>query len=171
MLTKSLYKLYHPEIFQGNLSSKRYFEGWYYKHVTADLQHVYSFIPGISLNTDDPHAFIQMIDGVTGKTQYFTYPLADFLYDRQLLDIRIGSSRFTKDHIELDIHQGDFHIKGSLHYSDLTPYPSSLFSPGIMGWYSFVPRMECKHGVVSVNHFVNGSLNINGKSITFRKDG
>ena len=36
-----------------------------------------------------------------------------------------------------------------------------------MGWYSFVPFMECKHGVVSMNHYVYGNLNINRKLISF----
>ena len=30
-----------------------------------------------------------------------------------------------------------------------------------MGWYSFVPFMECKHGIVSVNHDLSGILNVN----------
>jgi len=42
-------KLYNPIIFQGNLNKKRYFEGWYFKHVSANLDHVYSFIPGVAL--------------------------------------------------------------------------------------------------------------------------
>ena len=35
-------------------------------------------------------------------------------------------------------------------------YPGTIFSPGIMGWYSFVPFMECKHGIVSINHDLTG---------------
>ncbi len=167
MFAQSLYKLYHPEIFQGNLSSKRYFEGWYFKHVTADLQHIYSFIPGISLNKEDPHAFIQMIDGVKGRTKYFQYNLSDFHTQKRALDVQIGTSRFTKNFIELDIRQDGYRITGRLQYSGLTPYPASLLSPGIMGWYSFVPQMECKHGVVSVNHHVHGMIEINEESISF----
>ncbi len=30
-------RLFHPEVFQGSLSQKRYFEGWYFKHVSASL--------------------------------------------------------------------------------------------------------------------------------------
>lgn len=63
-------KLFKPEVFQGNLSGKRYFEGWYFKHVSADLQQVYSFIPGVALNASHPHAFIQVINGISGETQY-----------------------------------------------------------------------------------------------------
>ena len=28
-------KIWHPEIFQGSLRKKRYFEGWYFKLVDA----------------------------------------------------------------------------------------------------------------------------------------
>lgn len=34
-----------------------------------------------------------------------------------------------------------------------------------MGWYSYVPLMECKHGIVSVNHYLKGKIRINGNSI------
>jgi hypothetical protein len=36
-----------------------------------------------------------------------------------------------------------------------------------MGWYSFVPFMECKHAVVSVNHSLTGTLRVNDKTIDF----
>ena len=29
---------------------------------------------------------------------------------------------------------------------------------GIMGWYRFVPFMQCYHGVVSLNHKLNGTF-------------
>jgi len=162
-----LYRLYNPEIFQGSLKSKRYFEGWYFKHVTKDLRHVYSFIPGISLNDRDAHAFIQMINGNTGETQYFRYNLSDFHFDKKRLDIRIGASHFTRTGITLDIHQNNHTISGQLQYEGLSPYPKTLFSPGIMGWYSFVPRMECRHGVVSANHRILGELRVNDAAVSF----
>ena len=43
----------------------------------------------------------------------------------------------------------------------------SLTSPGIMGWYSFVPFMQCYHGLVSINHELTGQLELNGTSIDF----
>ena len=42
-----------------------------------------------------------------------------------------------------------------------------MLSPGIMGWYSFVPFMECKHAVVSVSHRIDGSLLIDGELLDF----
>ena len=44
------FRIYKPEVFQGNLKRKKYFEGWYFKHVSKDLKNVWSFIPGISLS-------------------------------------------------------------------------------------------------------------------------
>ena len=42
-----------------------------------------------------------------------------------------------------------------------------LYAPGIMGWFSFVPFMECYHGVVSVNHQIEGQLEIAGQKVDF----
>jgi tocopherol cyclase len=75
-------RIYRPEIFQGNMKKKNYFEGWYFKHVSQDLKHVLSFIPGISLTENDPHSFIQVINGITGKTEYISYPLDEFIWDK-----------------------------------------------------------------------------------------
>ncbi len=155
-------KLFHPEVFQGRLSGKRYFEGWYFKNVSADLEQVYSFIPGVALNSKHPHAFIQVINGITNHTYYVEYPLAEFKFIRDKFWVKVGKSEFSADSMQLDIDSPAVTVKGNLSYSGQVKYPSSMLSPGIMGWYSFVPFMECKHGVVSVSHSISGSLDING---------
>ena len=40
-----------------------------------------------------------------------------------------------------------------------------LGAPGIMGWYSFVPFMECNHGIVSLHHELEGELQIKATSL------
>ncbi|HLP05161.1 MAG TPA: tocopherol cyclase family protein [Paludibacter sp.] len=160
-------KIFKPELFQGNLSSENYFEGWYFKHVSRNLDNVYSFIPGVSLNPRNPHAFIQVINGVSGSTQYIEYPLSAFRHDKRILKIQIGESEFTRDKIVLDIHAPEIKISGQLVYSAAIRYPASFFSPGIMGWYSFIPFMECKHAVVSVSHRIDGSLLVNNRLVSF----
>lgn len=162
-----IFKLFHPEIFQGNMNKKRYFEGWYYKHVTHDLKQVWSFIPGISLNDTDSHAFIQVINGVTGHTDYVSYPIEAFSWDKKKLWLKIGDSVFTDSHIEINISKNDLRVKGRMDYRNIVRYPKTILSPGIMGWYSYVPTMECKHGVVSVNHDITGSLNFNNSHVDF----
>jgi tocopherol cyclase len=162
-------RFYRSEIFQGNLQKKNYFEGWYFKHVSQDLNNVWSFIPGVSLTANDPHAFIQIINGINGESQYVTYPLDQFSWDKKKLYLKIGSSVFTSENINLKIENEFIKIEGSIDYSNSVKYPSGLLSPGIMGWYSFIPFMECKHGIVSVNHDLTGSIKVNNSSIDFNE--
>jgi len=161
-----LRKLYRPELFQGSLRKRGYFEGWYLKHVSADLQNVLAFIPGISLSAE-PHAFIQVINGISGKTLYFSYELDSFSWDRRSFTVRIGNSVFSDRFSSIDISQDNHEINGMLEYSGITPYPKTVFSPGIMGWYSFVPFMECNHGVVSMHHSIEGELVIDSSTVDF----
>lgn len=159
--------VFKPEVFQGNFNKKNYFEGWYFKHVAENGQHVFSFIPGISLTKYDRHAFIQFIDGISGQTAYIRYPLSVFEFSRKKLDIKVYNSRFSEDGIQLNITNPDFNVSGEIRYSGLVKYPGTLLSPGIMGWYSFVPFMECKHGIGSVLHRLEGELLANGKQVVF----
>jgi tocopherol cyclase len=160
-------KLYNPSVFQGNLKAKNYFEGWYFKQVSGNGESVYSFIPGISLAGEDSHAFIQVINGISGDTHYIQYDLSEFSWNKKRFEVTIGSSVFSSDGIKLEINSGDIKVSGQVGFSGNVAYPSGLLSPGVMGWYSFVPFMECKHGVVSVSHTLNGSLLINESKINF----
>ncbi len=69
--------------------------------------------------------------------------------------------------MELDIQSKEIMVKGRIQFNNLTEYPTTLFSPGIMGWYSFVPFMECKHGIGSVLHDLKGDLTIDNKQVNF----
>jgi tocopherol cyclase len=158
-----------PDLFQGNLKKKNYFEGWYFKHVSGDLNHVWSFIPGVALTTDNPHAFIQVINGITGETEYITYTLNQFSWEKTHLYLKIGDSVFTDKFMNLCIEKGNINISGYVEYRNIIRYPSTILSPGIMGWYSFVPYMECKHGIISVNHHLKGKISVNGLSIDLNK--
>jgi len=158
---RSLYKIFHPEIFQGSLKKMNYFEGWYFKHVSAGAGDAFAVIPGISLS-EDIHAFIQYNDGKTGKSSYFRYDISEFTFDRKKLMIRIGNSHFTGEGISLDLSNESFTIRGKIAYSGILKPPSNIFMPGIMGWYSYVPWMECNHGVISVTHDLTGSVTVNG---------
>ncbi len=160
-----IFRIFNPPVFQGSLKKKNYFEGWYFKHVSAGLDHVFSFIPGVSLNERDPHAFIQVLDGASGESAYVTYPLSEFSYKRNTLFLKIGNSVFTNKYISLDINNEKISVTGKIEYHNVVKYPVKLLAPGIMGWYSYVPFMECKHGIVSVNHDLSGGLIVNRSMI------
>jgi len=162
-----LRRLYNPEIFQGNLKKKNYFEGWYFKQVTQDRSYTFSFIPGVSLVENEPHAFIQIMNGFTRSTDYIKYPLKEFTWDKRKLFLKVGSSTFTDSGITLDIENETIKLAGKIDFSNVIRYPKTILSPGIMGWYSFIPFMECNHGIVSVNHDLRGGISINGNKIDF----
>jgi tocopherol cyclase len=162
-----LYRIYNPEIFQGNLKRKHYFEGWYFKHVTSDCTRIVSVIPGVSTARNDPHAFVQIVDSGTGESDYIKYSLGEFTWKRRFFSIGIGSNVFTDKYLILDLKGDNIQIKGKIVYQNAIRYPRNIFSPGIMGWYSFIPFMECKHGIVSVTHDTSGKLSIGGDNVDF----
>ncbi|HSH20476.1 MAG TPA: hypothetical protein VLA03_08480, partial [Draconibacterium sp.] len=111
-------KVYQPIIFQGNLNKNRYFEGWYFKHVSKDRNHVYSIIPGVALTKKDKHAFIQVIDGISGRTWNITYPLSEFRFSKKEFKVWVGQSNFSSSGINLDIETEELKIKGEIEFSD-----------------------------------------------------
>jgi tocopherol cyclase len=164
-------KLNNPEIFQGNRKKNEYFEGWYFKMVSNDESSIVSIIPGISLSKKGgkQHAFIQIIDGKTAKTSYFSYPIEAFTFSKKGFAISIGNNYFSKDSIIIDIQNDTTSINGAIHMSDQTNLTKKKKKKkvGIMGWYRFVPFMECYHGVVSLDHNLKGTLKKDNKTYNF----
>jgi tocopherol cyclase len=160
-------KIWKPERFQGSRSKKHYFEGWYFKNVSACGQHSWSFIPGVSLVGDNAHAFVQVINGSTGKTFYFKFNADDFFFSKDGFQIRIANNRFSNKGFSLDLDDGVNRFSGSAEFSEVTAYRAGLKRPGIMGWYRYVPFMECYHGVVSLDHQLHGAIRYNGEEIVF----
>ncbi|MDD2279337.1 MAG: tocopherol cyclase family protein [Bacteroidales bacterium] len=159
-------QLWNPEYFQGFKKTKNYFEGWYFKVVSASGNHRYAFIPGISLGAD-PHSFVQVIDGKTGETQYHRFAIEEFYYSSKRFAVWVGPNFFSADSFYVELGKGDNPIIGKAIISNRIEYPVKLFSLGIMGWYRFVPFMECFHGVVSLNHDLEGKFFIDNEVISF----
>lgn len=157
-ISYELKKIYRPELFQGSRIKNDYFEGWYFKSVSENGLHSISFIPGISLSNDDTHCFVQAINGKTGETSYFRYPADAFSYSDKSFEVTVGPNYFSENKIVLDLSDESALYKGSLEFSDSSLYPVSVKRPGIMGWYRYVPFMECYHGVVSLDHSVSGKI-------------
>ena len=160
-------QILHPERYHGHSKRPPFFEGWYYKLVDPSEQHRYAIIPGVFLSQDpeQAHAFVQVLDGVTGQMTYYRYPATAFSAARDTFDIHIGPNRFTARTISLRLSSPAQSLEGGVHFEDLTPWPVSLLSPGIMGWYSWVPFMETYHGVLSLDHQIDGSFTTGGQTI------
>lgn len=164
-----LNKLRNCGIYQGENKTSHYFEGWYFKHVDGAQKNVISIIPGISYENsrEKSHAFIQVIDGRLHKTYYIKYDINDFSFSKEGFEIRIDDNVFSNRGIDLNIKDKDLQIHGRLRYSNHVNWPSTLLSPNSMGWYAYIPVMECYHGVLSLRHDLQGFLEINNENINF----
>lgn len=150
----------HTAYFQGNKKKENYFEGWYFKMVSKNGAAILSVIPGISLpkEGEKPHAFIQIINGLTAETYYYTFSIEEFYFSKKAFAVRIGDNYFSEKQLILNIEKGDSSVNGSVIMTNQIPYAYKKRKPAIMGWYRFVPFMECYHGVVSLNHQLSGRI-------------
>ena len=119
-------KVTHPIHFQGNLQKKNYFEGWYYKQVSADEKTVISFIPGIVLAEGDSHSFIQYTYvhiAANGqkemRTGYLRYAIEDFVYNSKPFLIKIGDNIFSETLVSVHLEDGPFRVDGLLNIGAL----------------------------------------------------
>jgi tocopherol cyclase len=166
----NLRKTVNTTIFQGNKKKRKYFEGWYFKMVAEDGASILSVIPGISLSRDgkEQHAFIQLINGVTAQTNYYSFPIEEFSFSKKEFAVKIGDNYFSKDMLILNLKDNDSFVSGKIEMFNPVDYTSDKFmTPGIMGWYRFVPFMQCYHGVVSLTHKLKGKLIINNEIYDF----
>lgn len=161
-------KLFDPTIYQGKSKKKNYFEGWYYKLINKEQQHALAVIPGVSFGngTEDRHAFIQLLD-TGGKVSYIRYELSDFSYRSDRFEVAIGDNYFSDREMRLNIVEDHFNMVGQLTFHKIIAFPKSLKRPGIMGPYTFIPFMECNHGIVNIHHEISGRLNIHGNEADF----
>ena len=169
MVGARLRKIWKPELFQGTKRYTNYFEGWYFKLVDLLEEHILAVIPGIALGAtkEASHAFIQFLNGKTGDFEYFTFSLDDFIFSSKEFEITIKGNYFSASALRLDLRGSNRSVRGELQFEHVVPYPTRFLSPGIMGWGSFVPFMECKHGLVSMNHTLQGTLEVDGTHMAF----
>jgi len=164
-----LHSVLNPDIYHGTHKTGPFFEGWYFKLIDASQQKRWCIIPGVYIgkNPADTHAFIQVMDGVSGQSSYQPLDCRAFVSRQDRFEVNLANNCFTTRGIRLDISQPDVSLHGELSFGRVSPWPVSLISPGIMGWYAWVPGMECYHGVVSLDHSLQGILEINGEQVDF----
>lgn len=163
-LLRRLRALWHPDEFQGWGRTQHYFEGWYFKIVSRDERHAMAFIPGISMGKrGDTHAFVQVMYGSECRSAYHRVNAGEFRPAADRFQIEVGNNQFSAEKMVLELPD----IQGTVHFKNIQPWPKMLGAPGIMGWYSFAPFMECNHGIVSLHHELEGTLRIDGQAIDF----
>ena len=140
-----------------------YFYGWYLKCQSGTQ--TLAIIPAVHENNGTKTYSVQIIVEEMSWNQTF--------YQGQIQAVKksgnvyrtwqIGKNTFGPKGVYLDIDTQNLKVKGCLRFSNHTPIKYD-----IMGPFVFVPCMECRHSVYSMQHQVNGKLYINGKAYVFR---
>ena len=151
--------IWRPELYHGHGKTRNFFEGWYYKLVDASACFKMAVIPGIFLasDEDESHSFIQVLNGSTGQSEYHTFAVDDFSADTGSFLIKVGESEFSLKSMRLRL-DSDLVLSADVKFKGLTSWPNSIFSPGIMGPFGLIPRMQCYHGVLSMEHDICGQI-------------
>ena len=155
-----LARVFDPTRFQGHGRTRNYFEGWYFKVVVPEQNLAYAFIPGISYDADGAgHAFLQVLDGVAATSVYHRYATEEFRPAANRFHLTLASHEFSAQGIVINLPE----LQLALTFSNVHPWKKQPLAPGIMGWYGFVPRMQCYHGLVSYYHDLAGTIRVNGR--------
>lgn len=160
-------RVFNPEIFQGKYRRNNYFEGWYYKIIDKPSKNIFAIIPGVAVSKQKSHSFIQFVDAKKGFSEYISFPKEAFKYSENELDILLLDNHFDKSGIRLNLSSSNLTLIGELEFTDVVPFPKKLLSPGIMGPFSFVPFMECHHGIINIHSGLKGWMNYNGTHVDF----
>lgn len=145
--------------FHGNYKTRSFFEGWYLKHQAQGK--TIAFIPSFHISKNKKRfAQIQVI--TDEGSHCFRFPAKEFRADENRFSVRIGTNFFGSTGINVDLKSESLTVKGILHYSTLTPPDSDMMGP-----FRYIPLMQCNHGVLSLTHHLEGTLEINGMEVDF----
>ena len=153
-----------PELFHGIDKSRPYFEGWYFKLSSPNDDFSLAIIPGISMGKEEKkdHSFIQVLYG--NESHYIKFPRNKFNCKKDEFKLKVSQNLFSMDKVIIDIKEKNFQISAELNFSKHIQLKTNLYSPSIMGPFSYLSKMQCNHGVLSLDCMVSGVVNINGKN-------
>lgn len=149
---------------RGGGRAAPFFEGWYFKQSSGKT--VCALIPGASADSEGrKQAFLQVIS--SKGSHFLRYPFGALSIDPERRRIRLGDSLFSEAGVRLAATGDSVELVGELRYTDPTPLRRTLYSPGAMGPFSYLPFLECSHEVLSLAHGVSGFLCLNGEEMRF----
>jgi hypothetical protein len=141
-------------IYHGLNKEPPFFQSWYFKLVTADQQHSYAIIPGVMLGVE-PHTSVQVLNGSTGHSVFFEYPIQAFRPEVNKFGFSINKkNQFSPERVAFDIAMEHGGIKGELIFRDLLPGTVTNSAD----FYRSIP---------SLSHQLAGILTIDSQPIDF----
>eukprot|EP00040_Diaphanoeca_grandis_P015920 m.81863 g.81863 ORF g.81863 m.81863 type:complete len:437 (+) comp25460_c1_seq1:233-1543(+) len=164
--------VFNPEGWHGaswmTSSNGGFFEGWYYKLVTESGRTI-ALIPGVIYEGEGGgFAFVMIANpaasNVDERVRLLKYNLTEFSWNRSgsLWSVTIGPNVFGPQRIEL----GANGLVGTVDFKNSIRFPSSILFPDVMGWFAWLPGLECRHGIVDLNSETIGELNVGGEAVS-----
>lgn len=161
--------LRNPDIYHGNKKSGNYFEGWYFKLVEPKTGYTLALIPGAfkSSKEDLSHSFIQILNGQDLAFNYVKFPYNSFVSSNHEFKFMVDNNMFSLNKLQLDIKTPEISIYGSLCFYNIKKWLDTFINPGSMGFYNYLPFMQCYSQVCALSGSLKGFLVINGEKVSF----
>ena len=162
-------ELRNPDRYHGFKRRNDFFEGWYFKIVDAARENAFALIPGIFYGSkaEHHHSFIQVVQARGGKYNYLSYPVNSFVAEQGIFSVKVDKSRFSLNKMQLDIDDPGIRIQGNLEFDHVVKWPDSWLHPGSMGFYNYIPNMQCYAQVCAMDLDLEGELCLEGQIINF----
>lgn len=135
-----------------------YFYGWYFK--CQSQTHTLAMIPAIHRRGNQRSASLQIICDSGSWNLAIPWKNGHVKADRPWC--AMGTSLFEPARVHLDVQTENCQISGDLLFGEITP-----LAYDIMGPFRYVPFLECRHMVYSMEHPVSGKIRLNGEVLDF----
>ncbi len=130
-----------------NLKNKNYFEGWYLR-ITDEAKNVnLAFIFAITKDENDPHSFIQILNGSSNKSKYYRFETSDFSFLKNCVYIKDNFLSMESMYLKTD----------DLEVSIIIDDPENIKSKSAMSFLVKFP-LDCFQEVNLIDGFFNGEI-------------
>lgn len=138
-----------------NKKDTNYFEGWYTRITDKENNINLAIIFAVTKDPDNPHAFIQVYDGVQKTNQYIAYDYDLFKYDYESDVAYIKDNELSNHHLVLNTANVEMNIT----FNAITKNEKSA-----MGFLSKMP-LECFQEILILDGSFSGNITYLGNEI------
>lgn len=158
----------NPNIYHGFNKNGPFFEGWYFKVTTVEGIS-FAFIPGVFIaqNPSNNFSFIQVFEGNNASMNFIRFPYDSFGASRSSFKISISDNSFSMEELALNIKDDNIRCEGKLVFRDIQEWKGSIINPGSMGFYNYLPFMQCYSQVCALSGKLKGHLTLNEREYNF----
>jgi len=137
----------------------KFFEGFYVKCVGR--KDALAVIFGRQVSKKDKSSFVQIVTKDKSYFVNFKYSDKD-VFRKKKFEVRVDKNFADTKGLFLDIKSANLTAKGHIVFGAF-----STIKYDAMGLLKFLPKMECKHCIISMKHLLMGQITINDEIYNF----